>query len=78
MKLELNESQNTEFKQIWKDEYIKWFIAFLNNFNEKKVLFVIISATHPFHLQLLAMCQREGLLLYEQSSRTTSRVKKSK
>lgn len=36
MKLNFNESQISEFKQIRKDEYIKWFSAFLNHFNEKK------------------------------------------
>ncbi len=30
MNLNLNESQNIEFKQIWKDEYIKWISAFGN------------------------------------------------
>jgi ATP-dependent DNA helicase RecG len=30
MKLQINESQNIEFKQIWKDEYIKWISAFGN------------------------------------------------
>lgn len=48
MKLELNESQNTEFKQIWKDEYIKWFIAFLNNFNEKKGAICYHFSNTPF------------------------------
>ena len=31
MTLNLNESQNIEFKQIWKDEYIKWISAFGNS-----------------------------------------------
>ncbi len=30
MKLHINESQNTEFKQSWRDEYIKWLSAFGN------------------------------------------------
>jgi predicted HTH transcriptional regulator len=30
MKLQINESQNIEFKQTWKDEYIKWLSAFGN------------------------------------------------
>ena len=31
MKLKLNESQNTEFKKLYKDEYIKWISAFGNS-----------------------------------------------
>jgi ATP-dependent DNA helicase RecG len=31
MKLQINESQNIEFKQSWKDEYIKWLSAFGNS-----------------------------------------------
>lgn len=31
MKLQINESQTIEFKQLWKDEYIKWICAFANN-----------------------------------------------
>ena len=31
MKLQSNESQNIEFKQSWKDEYIKWITAFGNS-----------------------------------------------
>ncbi len=31
MKLQINESQNIEFKQSWKDEYIKWITAFGNS-----------------------------------------------
>ena len=30
MKLQINESQNIEFKQSWRDEYIKWLSAFGN------------------------------------------------
>ena len=30
MKLQINESQNIEFKQTWRDEYIKWLSAFGN------------------------------------------------
>ena len=30
MKLQINESQNIEFKQTWRDEYIKWISAFGN------------------------------------------------
>ncbi len=30
MKLDINESQTIEFKQLWKDEYIKWICAFAN------------------------------------------------
>ena len=30
MKLQIKESHNTEFKQTWKDEYIKWISAFAN------------------------------------------------
>ena len=30
MKLQINESQNIEFKQTWKDDYIKWLSAFGN------------------------------------------------
>ena len=30
MKLQINESQNIEFKQIWRDEFIKWLSAFGN------------------------------------------------
>jgi ATP-dependent DNA helicase RecG len=32
MTLNLNESQNTEFKQIWKDEYLKQICGFANAF----------------------------------------------
>ena len=28
MNLKINESQNIEFKQTWRDEYIKWLSAF--------------------------------------------------
>lgn len=31
MKLQLNESQNIEFKQMWKDEYLKTISAFANS-----------------------------------------------
>jgi len=31
MKLQVNESQNIEFKQSWRDEYIKWLSAFGNS-----------------------------------------------
>ncbi len=31
MKLQINESQNIEFKQSWRDEYIKWLSAFGNS-----------------------------------------------
>ncbi|MCK9473747.1 RNA-binding domain-containing protein [Sulfurimonas sp.] len=31
MKLQINESQNIEFKQSWRDEYIKWVSAFGNS-----------------------------------------------
>ena len=30
MKLQINESQNIEFKQTWKDEYLKTICAFAN------------------------------------------------
>ena len=30
MKLQINESQNIEFKQIWKDEYLKTVCALAN------------------------------------------------
>ena len=30
MNLKINESQNIEFKQTWRDEYIKWLSAFGN------------------------------------------------
>ena len=30
MKLNISESQNIEFKQSWRDEYIKWLSAFGN------------------------------------------------
>ena len=30
MNLKINESQNIEFKQSWRDEYIKWLSAFGN------------------------------------------------
>ncbi|QSZ40666.1 hypothetical protein GJV85_00535 [Sulfurimonas aquatica] len=30
MKLQMQESQTIEFKQIWKDDYIKWISAFAN------------------------------------------------
>lgn len=32
MKLQINESQNIEFKQSWRDEYIKWLSAFQGKF----------------------------------------------
>ena len=38
MFLNLNESQNTEFKQIWKDEYLKTFCDFANS--EGRVLYI--------------------------------------
>jgi len=31
MNLHINESQNIEFKQSWRDEYIKWISAFGNS-----------------------------------------------
>jgi len=31
LKLQINESQNIEFKQSWRDEYIKWLSAFGNS-----------------------------------------------
>lgn len=48
MKLQTKESQNTEFKQIWKDEYIKWFNVFLNHFNEKKGAICYYFNNTPF------------------------------
>lgn len=40
MKLQINESQNIEFKQSWRDEYIKWlnglWVEFY--FNQEKSL----------------------------------------
>ena len=31
MNLKINESQNIEFKRLYKDEYIKWISAFGNS-----------------------------------------------
>lgn len=36
MKLHIDESQNIECKQCWRDEYIKWISAFIDHLNKNK------------------------------------------
>lgn len=40
--------ENIEFKQLWRDEYIKAFSIFINHFNEKKGVVCYHFTNTPF------------------------------
>ena len=48
MKLNLNESHTSEFKQIWKDEYIKIICAFANDFHNLGGGYIVVGIEEKF------------------------------
>jgi ATP-dependent DNA helicase RecG len=52
MFLNLNESQNIEFKQIWKDEYLKTICAFTNDFHNLGGGYIVVGIEEKFKTRM--------------------------